>query len=260
MKKFICIIFCISSISCFSQKGLINYGFIDAKSVGNAKGPDNNSYLVFNKEQSYFVTAKDSLEQTDKKIEQKSYSNDDDSEGTVYNGIKLSKEGDQVVYNIKKNTMWSNVLYRKQIYVKEIAPKINWKIENETKKIGKFICKKATTIFRGRNYTAWFTTEIGVPFGPWKLNGLPGLILEAYDTNKSVYWYFKSVEYPTKTKEKVKYMTIPTKEKFLTYEEFKELQKKEQDIVIEKSMVLKKQFPEIEVIKPKLSVMFIECE
>ena len=102
MKKIICIIFCISSINCFSQKGLINYGFIDAKSVGNAKGPDNNSYLVFNKEQSYFVTAKDSLEQTDKKIEQKSYSNDDDSEGTVYNGIKLSKEGDQVVYNIKK--------------------------------------------------------------------------------------------------------------------------------------------------------------
>ena len=56
MKKIICIIFCISSINCFSQKGLINYGFIDAKSVGNAKGPDNNSYLVFNKEQSYFVT------------------------------------------------------------------------------------------------------------------------------------------------------------------------------------------------------------
>ena len=84
--------------------------------------------------------------------------------------------------------------------------------------------------------------------------------MEAYDTNKSVYWYFKSVEYPTKTKEKVKYMTIPTKEKFLTYEEFKELQKKEQDIVIEKSMVLKKQFPEIEVVKPRLSLMFIECE
>ena len=137
---------------------------------------------------------------------------------------------------------------------------MNWKIEKETKKLGKFNCKKATTSFRGRNYTAWFTTEIAVPFGPWKLNGLPGLILEAYDTNKSVYWYFKSVEYPTKVKESVKYMLVPTKAKILTYEEFKVLQKKEQDIVLEKSKVLKKQFPEIEVIKPKLSIMFIECE
>ena len=243
----------------FSQKGLINYGFIEAFDIGNAKGPDSNAYLVFNKEQSYYVTAKDSLENDVKKNEQKTYENEEGG-GSIQNGIKVSKEGDQVVYNIKKNTMWSNILYRNHIYTKEVAPKINWKVENETKKIGKFNCKKATTSFRGRNYTAWFTTEIAVPFGPWKLNGLPGLIIEAYDTNKYVYWYFKSVEYPTKAKEKVKYMTIPIKEKVLTYQEFKVLQKKEQDIVVEKSMVLKKQFPEIEVVKPKLSVMFIECE
>jgi GLPGLI family protein len=260
MKKYICVLFCISFLNCFSQKGIIYYGFIDAKSVGNAKGPDSNSYLVFNKEQSYYVTAKDSLEKADKISEQKSYSSDDDSEGTIYNGQKVSKEGDQVVYNIKKNTMWSNLLYRKQIYVKEIAPKINWKIEKETKKIGNFTCKKATTSFRGRNYTAWFTSDIPLQFGPWKLNGLPGLILEAYDTNKSVYWYFKSVEYPTKTKEAVKYMKIPLKDKTLSYDEFKDLQKKEQEIVVEKNMVLKKQFPEIEIQKPRLSIMFIECE
>lgn len=260
MKKIICLIFCISFINCFAQKGLINYGFIDAISVGNAKGPDNNAYMVFNKEQSYYVTAKDSLEQKDKVNEQKSYLNDDDSGGTIFNGIKVSKEGDQVIYNIKKNTVWSNLLYRNQIYIKEIAPKIKWKIEKDIKKIGKFNCKKATTTFRGRNYTAWFTTEIPLPFGPWKLNGLPGLILEAYDANKYLYWYFKSVEYPTKSKEKVKYMLIPKKQKILTYEEFKSLQKKEQDIVWEKSIVLKKQFPEIEVEKPKLSIMFIECE
>ena len=59
-----------------------------------------------------------------------------------------------------------------------------WKLHSETKKLSNFFCKKATINFRGRNYTAWYTTEIPVPFGPWKLRGLPGLILEFYDNDK----------------------------------------------------------------------------
>lgn len=242
----------------FSQKGLINYGYVEALSNGNANGPDYNAYLVFNKEQSFYVTAKDSLEKAEKINEQKTYTNDEG--GTIYNGIKVSKEGDQVVFNIKKNTIWTKFFYRKHIFIKEVATKINWKIEKETKKIGKFNCKKATALFKGRNYTAWFTTEIPLQFGPWKLNGLPGLILEAYDTNKNVYWYFKSVEYPSKTKEDIKYMTIPTKEKFKTYSEFKDFQKEEHDKLKEKNILLKKKFPEITIETPKLSEIFIECE
>ena len=156
--------------------------------------------------------------------------------------------------------MWSNMFVLNQIYTKEVAPKINWKISKETKKIGKFTSKKATANFRGRDYTAWFTTEISLPYGPWKLHGLPGLILEAYDTDKNLYWYFKSVEYPSKTKETPKYMSMPKNNKWLNYTEF---QKKQQDIIKvadDKNKIMSQKFSGVQFLPPKIEDMFLECE
>lgn len=61
-----------------------------------------------------------------------------------------------------------------------------WKLHNEVQTIGNFKCHKATTKFRGRKYEVWYTTEIPVNFGPWKFNGLPGLILRVNDKSKEV--------------------------------------------------------------------------
>lgn len=47
--------------------------------------------------------------------------------------------------------------------------------------------------FRGRVYTVWFTNEIPVSFGPWKLNGLPSVILEAQDETKTFMFFSESV-------------------------------------------------------------------
>ncbi|QKG80143.1 GLPGLI family protein [Tenuifilum thalassicum] len=70
--------------------------------------------------------------------------------------------------------------------------KISWKIEHDTKIIGRFKCQKATCTFRGREYSVWFTPDIPVSFGPWKLSGLPGLILEAADKRSEI--LFRAVE------------------------------------------------------------------
>lgn len=65
----------------------------------------------------------------------------------------------------------------------EPLEKIEWRTEKETKEILGYKCQKATAKFRGRMWTAWYTSAIPVQDGPWKLWGLPGLILEANDEN-----------------------------------------------------------------------------
>lgn len=60
-------------------------------------------------------------------------------------------------------------------------PKINWEIISETNTIEGFNVQKATTNFGGRNWIAWFANEIQIQDGPYKFNGLPGLILMIAD-------------------------------------------------------------------------------
>ncbi len=77
---------------------------------------------------------------------------------------------------------------------------INWKLKNSSKKIGNYKCQKAVGYFRGRTYTAWFTDEIPLSYGPWKLFGLPGLIMEAKDENGEFQIKMTSIDYPANLK------------------------------------------------------------
>lgn len=55
-----------------------------------------------------------------------------------------------------------------------------WNISTDsTKVILGHICHHATALFHGRQWKVWYTDEIPMSLGPWKLNGLPGLILQA---------------------------------------------------------------------------------
>ncbi len=73
-----------------------------------------------------------------------------------------------------------------------------WDIKDETSIIGGLKCQKATTFYKGREYEVWFTTEITTFFGPWKLNGLPGLIVLANDKRNEVYFEITEVLKMTK--------------------------------------------------------------
>lgn len=63
--------------------------------------------------------------------------------------------------------------------------KPEWKILPEKQKIGAYNAQKATTSFGGRDWTAWFTTDIPIQDGPYIFYGLPGLIVKIEDATGS---------------------------------------------------------------------------
>lgn len=78
-------------------------------------------------------------------------------------------------------------------YVQDLSL-FDWEIYPETKMIKDYKVQKATTSFAGRDYVAWFTTEVPVSDGPYKFNGLPGLILEIADTGNDYVFSFIGLE------------------------------------------------------------------
>lgn len=56
-----------------------------------------------------------------------------------------------------------------------------WEIRNVQDTILSYVCTRADIHYAGRDYAAWYTFEIPIPDGPWKFQGLPGLILKAED-------------------------------------------------------------------------------
>lgn len=68
-------------------------------------------------------------------------------------------------------------------FYSEPIDEIDWEIGDSTKNILGYSCNVATTEYHGRKWTAWFAPDLPLPFGPWKLRGLPGLILQAESDN-----------------------------------------------------------------------------
>lgn len=65
-------------------------------------------------------------------------------------------------------------------YYTEPLNEIQWTIvEDSTATMLGYECVMAESDYHGRHWKAWFTPELPMPFGPWKLHGLSGLILKA---------------------------------------------------------------------------------
>jgi len=100
-----------------------------------------------------------------------------------------------------------------QYLIEGAMPVIKWKISGDTATFGGLHCQKATGHFKGRDYIVWFCPDLPVHTGPWKLNGLPGVIVDAHDTKNEVVFKFDGVEKVVPSPPKSKPIAANTDEK-----------------------------------------------
>ncbi|MBC8988329.1 GLPGLI family protein [Pedobacter sp. N36a] len=110
--------------------------------------------------------------------------------GTPPPGLGKYGSGTEVyLYTASKKAQQTDAMVENYLYDIQY-PEINWQITADTTTISGIKCQKATGTWKGRTYEAWFSPEIPFHSGPWKLNGLPGLIISASDTKKQVRFDF----------------------------------------------------------------------
>jgi GLPGLI family protein len=178
MKKIV-----ILMLLCNSLQGQIS-GYVEYNySVIHVIDYETKSVLKFNADKSNFTTLKNvSLNDTVPKLIS--------TEGGSLNYLESKDCTKPIFYTNKENNMLITKLrsFGEGYILKEPIPVIPWEIMSEYKSLSGLRCQKAIGYFRGRTYEVWFTEAIPISLGPWKLQGLPGLILEAKDENDRYFY------------------------------------------------------------------------
>lgn len=70
---------------------------------------------------------------------------------------------------------------------------LHWELKDDTIHYAEFICQRADLFYGGRKWIAWFTNDIPISDGPYKFNGLPGLIVKISDDKN--HWNFELISF-----------------------------------------------------------------
>jgi GLPGLI family protein len=213
MRTFFCAVFLVSNLlSCLCQTKIAKVVYHCEALLANTKGHSGTNTLYFTPDKCKYI--------------HNDYPKEDSYAGLGTNAPGYTK-GDQEGLPVFIDR-GSGVLYYKTDYgsspnrtfiLKEKIPSIDWIIMKETRKIGNLQAIHAKGVFGGRTYNVWFTPDIPMPFGPFKLGGLPGLILEAYSEDGIVKYKFERFESTTAD---VVVMEKPKQGREMTLEEFRQ--------------------------------------
>ena len=95
------------------------------------------------------------------------------------NEIFLKNHPDKGILTVRSGT----IIGDRQFYsYEEAVAELDWQLEEGDSIVCGYLCGRATTSFHGRTWHVWYTLDIPYSDGPWKLCGLPGLILKATDS------------------------------------------------------------------------------
>jgi len=107
---------------------------------------------------------------------------------------RLDRVGSYIHNFDSKTSIFTERILTKFYQIKEPLALIDWELHEEFKEVLGYSVQKATANVRGRKYTAWFCTDLPFRSGPWKLQGLPGLILEASDEKQDIHFVLTKIE------------------------------------------------------------------
>jgi GLPGLI family protein len=174
---------------------MVHYKFSNVRDTSNRANPyTENMALFLGKNSSVYKSYDKQLQDAlFKKQLQEQIANSPD--GNV--SINRSDTGSPIQYYqfpAEKKLDRKESLVINSYLIEDALPVIDWKISPDTASFGGLHCQKATAHFKGRDYTAWFCPDMPFHAGPWKLNGLPGVILEAYDAKKEVVFKFDGIK------------------------------------------------------------------
>ncbi|MCI3936073.1 GLPGLI family protein [Chryseobacterium aahli] len=188
MKNLLLTIFTFSSILLYAQNQRFSYEYkFVSDSTAKDKSETELMYLDISKNGSKFYSRDKAVADSLMKVMDKKGSHD-------FKGIKFGR----VQYIVEKTYPDYIINFFSQIDMDDYKViddrKLNWKILPDKEKIGEFNTQKAITQFAGRNWIAWFTTDIPFQDGPYKFNGLPGLIVKIEDKTNSHSYVLKEVK------------------------------------------------------------------
>lgn len=174
-KKLLHVFFLISGLIAFSQEGNV---IIEYKSIIE----DNKDlYGVYDYEKTKLIT---------NELESVYYETPLDTVVSINDSEAFSNEGLEYSKTYYKSLKEKYVIYDKNYGINSIIKdekyNVNWQLTENTKKILGYTCQEATGELRGRKYKAYFTKDIPIQNGPYKFDGLPGLILEVHSLDNAV--------------------------------------------------------------------------
>jgi len=252
--KYFFFLFFISTTYSYSQNGSVTYTTVLNFNSTNINQTED--VLYFTKYESIYFKKSDistkknsDLKEVNNNEEKINIGITDTIGNQYYKDLRSSK------FTVRESLL-KNLTLECYIYEDKGVLEQKWSLQDEFKTISGYKCQKATVHFRGRSYEAWFTSEIPLSFGPWKLGGLPGLILEAYDLTKEISFVAEKIKIPdSKSNHKIQ---KPQNGELISHKQFVSSNTVDVDKITQSILARMPEGSKIKSVKSKKNVLELE--